>query len=715
MKPAQLDPGPSDRGSLKAIPSENTIIARPPFPVAVAPPPSSSPRDLATGSPRPTSAPDAPVPVSKARSRLYDDLRRDSGLAASSLTAKDSRTTLATDVESSGSLVHSSSVLPMTTEDRRAASLYNSSEEGVPRMQASNGYEREPLASETPFLGITTAIPNGGFEDLTSPGQLEFSKRGSMLIGGKKANHVKKSLNGPKIDGGSWRQPSNSLLLPSHSMRIPSRVLSADDEILSQKVRSMYECGYDEETSWSAGRFSRSGSGMKSEETAPTADSFRTPSRYEDTLLSQEMRDMTSRDFSQPTTVDSRRESSIQREETELAGGIEDWENVNGGDVDRYGFIVPRRLASRAPRPNSPRPASPEPPRLQRVSTLLLLASEAPRAQRSALKRSPSGKVSTRAATTSFPLRKASSTSLKTPSSRGSDKGSYQGNVSGSNPRIRSTTNRLPYNRTRRCMDEAGDMLTLPPGLADIAEHEEGGKVANGLKRKEWEREEKWRRMAKMVGKNKNGGGMLFEFDTKNPKLIERTWKGIPDRWRATAWHAFLTANAKRKKGSPSDDELIESFRLLLVQSSPDDVQIDIDVPRTINSHIMFRRRYRGGQRLLFRVLHALSIYFPDTGYVQGMAALAATLLCYFDEEMTFVMLVRLWQLRGLERLYQSGFEGLMQALEEFEKTWLGDSEVATKLVGHSSHCIHFYGSKDLISGRPSSAYPRRHMARAGT
>ena len=136
----------------------------------------------------------------------------------------------------------------------------------------------------------------------------------------------------------------------------------------------------------------------------------------------------------------------------------------------------------------------------------------------------------------------------------------------------------------------------------------------------------------------------------------------------------------------------------LLEQSSADDVQIDIDVPRTINSHIMFRRRYRGGygswsladhgladsassQRLLFRVLHALSLYFPDTGYVQGMAALAATLLCYYDEESSFVMLVRLWQLRGLQRLYQPGFDGLMDTLGEFERDWLGDEAVAKKLV----------------------------------
>jgi hypothetical protein len=231
-------------------------------------------------------------------------------------------------------------------------------------------------------------------------------------------------------------------------------------------------------------------------------------------------------------------------------------------------------------------------------------------------------------------------------------------------------------------VDEAADMLTLPPGLAGVAENETTVKTAHEMKRKEWQREDKWRKMAKPVDTGKNGGGMVFEFDTKSHKLIERTWKGIPDRWRATAWHAFLSASARKQPNCPSDEELIANFQSLVAESSPDDVQIDIDVPRTINSHIMFRRRYRGGQRLLFRVLHCVSIYFPNTGYVQGMAALAATLLCYFDEEMAFVMLVRMWELRGLARLYQAGFDGLMQALDEFEKNWLDGGEIAVKLVG---------------------------------
>jgi hypothetical protein len=229
------------------------------------------------------------------------------------------------------------------------------------------------------------------------------------------------------------------------------------------------------------------------------------------------------------------------------------------------------------------------------------------------------------------------------------------------------------------------------------------------MKKKEWEREEKWRKMAKLTSKSQDGSGMTFEFDVKSAKLRERTWKGIPDRWRATAWHAFLSASAKKKKDCPTEEDLIRKFHELQEDSSPDDLQIDIDVPRTISHHIMFRRRYRGGQRLLFRVLHAMSLYFPETGYVQGMATLAATLLAYYDEERAFVMLVRLWLLRGLDRLYRSGFSGLMEALDNFEKEWLGGGEVADKLVFSTSPHRFF---NDLLTVDAVRAWNHAHSVR---
>ncbi|KAF2211241.1 hypothetical protein CERZMDRAFT_90962 [Cercospora zeae-maydis SCOH1-5] len=233
-----------------------------------------------------------------------------------------------------------------------------------------------------------------------------------------------------------------------------------------------------------------------------------------------------------------------------------------------------------------------------------------------------------------------------------------------------------------RLLAEASDMLSLPPGLADIAEAEDAGATASARKQREWARGEKWQKMAKAVSRRNEGtgGGMHFEFDTSDPKLIERTWKGIPDRWRAAAWHSFLCESARRRGNHTTDAELIGQFHKLQEMSCADDVQIDVDVPRTVQLHIMFRRRYRGGQRLLFRVLHAMALYFPEVGYVQGMASIAVTLLCYYDEENAFVMMVRLWQLRGLESLFTENFSGLMAALAEFEQDWLSRGDVAAKL-----------------------------------
>lgn len=556
----------------------------------------------------------------------------------------------------------------------------------------SNGPGNEHIGD---FHGIDTSIPTGGFEELMSLDKLEFSKRGSILLGGKRANMNRQSM----LAGLSKTSEQIRVQLPSIPQATPQasprpspcpaprspplssirsrahsgRVLSADDMMLSRKVRLMYEHGNENAADWDELR------DMNSE--------WRDSQAIDDnsvvgipiggsTLTVDNIRHRGNESLKSPSFTASRRESMIVKEPTEAAGGIEDWENIGGGEVDRYGFIVPKKAGSRGSLNNSG--DAQESPGLRRVSTALKMVSEEPR-QRRTIRRTGSNARSSRSANPSgTPRRRRSQRSLRPPGSMYS----YQSTSSYSitqNP-FRYAANRLPHNKDRRWMDEASDMLTLPPGLADIAEREDGGRAAMAMKKKEWEREEKWRKMAKIVTRGANSGGMIFEFDTKDAKLISRTWKGIPDRWRATAWYAFLSASAKVTKNSPTDEELIENFYELQEEGSADDVQIDVDIPRTINSHIMFRRRYRGGQRLLFRVLHAMSLYLPDTGYVQGMAALTATLLCYYDEEKAFVMLVRLWQLRGLERLYESGFEGLMEALKDFEENWLAEGDVAKKL-----------------------------------
>jgi hypothetical protein len=611
---------------------------------------------------RPRTSPHPKPSALAARSLLSEDVRRDSALLPTSAVANDYAPP-----EIPGQELSRVSSLPTIV-------VHGSRSQDVPRYVQDEG-EADSSTRLTPtdshpapdFSGITTSIPTGGFGDLALPDKLQFSQRGSMLLDGKRAAVFTDNAQTPP----PTRPSTASQLTPKSSHRLsPSirerRVLSTDESDLSRKVRSMYEYGSERGAEWP----DRSVADQTLVEDEEEGDVQSLPAG---STLSVDKLRPGNQDLLRSPSLYSRRESQIQRTPYERAGGIEDWEDVDSGEVDRYGFISPKKSESRSSNHSG---TTAEPGRLPRVSTALADASDIPRRKRT-IRRAPS---KLRHSNTGTLTRRASKRSLQQNGSIRSFNSTSSFSVT-QNP-LRYASNRLPQNRDRRWMDEASDMLTLPPGLSDLADKEDGGIAALAMKKKEWQREEKWRKMGKASQSNHlKGGGMQFDFDTKDPKVIERTWKGIPDRWRASAWYSFLAASARKNKACEDEGALTEVFYDLQEESSPDDVQIDCDVPRTINRHIMFRRRYRGGQRLLFRVLHALSLYFPTTGYVQGMATLAATLLCYYDEEQSFIMMVRMWQLRGLDRLYESGFGGLMEALDEFEKLWLRGGDVAKKLV----------------------------------
>ncbi|KFZ13775.1 hypothetical protein V502_06445 [Pseudogymnoascus sp. VKM F-4520 (FW-2644)] len=597
--------------------------------------------------------------------------------------------------------------------------------ENIPRTPSSNG--DVPTLNSSPereFTPLTTSLPDMQLDFIN---QVSFSTRGSVLLGGRKAVNARPIskpaservpaaaeprktapetsntvVELPKTAPEPLRtapelpksvpEPSNTVIEPPNTVLEPSNTVAEPPKTMlepprtapeplrtapklpkvalepprtapepsllpvlpeeiakeSLKVRSMYE--EDVITDWRDGNPINNPQPLTEENEGPSNDTF----------------NIQLRPRPQTARAPSTKRYSVLRREHELAGGIEDWEDISGGDLDRYGFIV---KTSDAPG----RSGTPEPRAPQRVSTSLQLASQAPRKQRGFGLQSP--------------VKNTAAKSLRTQNTTASQR-------SVSRP-LRTLANRLPGNEDRRWMDEAGDMLTLPHGLADITEVDERTTAAEATKKREWARSEKWRRMAKLVNSGTGGEGMEFEFDVANPKLIDRTWKGIPDMWRATAWRCFLNASAKKVEGSPTEASLIEAFQRLVAEGSADDVQIDMDVPRTINSHIMFRKRYRGGQRLLFRVLHCLALYFPDTGYVQGMASLAATLLCYYDEETTFIMCVRLWTLRGLDKLYAHGFAGLMSALDEFQVDWMRGHDVSRQLdeldIGPTAYGTRWY------------------------
>ncbi|KAF8846007.1 RabGAP/TBC [Paxillus ammoniavirescens] len=179
---------------------------------------------------------------------------------------------------------------------------------------------------------------------------------------------------------------------------------------------------------------------------------------------------------------------------------------------------------------------------------------------------------------------------------------------------------------------------------------------------KEAERIAKWGRMMEVRSRDRGGNVESWAVKPlKAHKLRRRVYKGIPDRWRTAAWEMLMTTYSK--SGHEEVAKLGESYQRDLEKPSGYDIQIDLDVPRTISGHILFRTRYGLGQRSLFHVLHSFSLRCEQCGYVQGMGPIAATLLCYFAPERVYAALTRLHDAYSMHTVFSPGFPGLLETI----------------------------------------------------
>lgn len=229
---------------------------------------------------------------------------------------------------------------------------------------------------------------------------------------------------------------------------------------------------------------------------------------------------------------------------------------------------------------------------------------------------------------------------------------------------------------------------------------------------REMARTAKWGRM--LVARSRDQGGNVDLWDikpTKEQKLRERVFKGIPDCWRSAAWEVLL--NRFTRTGKNELKKFAEDYRAALDLPSTYDIQIDLDVPRTIGGHIMFKTRYGQGcvnrctiprevidfllsQRSLFHVLHCLSLRCETCGYCQGMGPIAATLLCYFDPERVYASLVRLHDAYSMHFIFSPGFPGLLEAIyiqERIMEQMMPDVFAAFKkhMISTTSYATKWY------------------------
>lgn len=111
---------------------------------------------------------------------------------------------------------------------------------------------------------------------------------------------------------------------------------------------------------------------------------------------------------------------------------------------------------------------------------------------------------------------------------------------------------------------------------------------------KEQSRIAKWERMLQPQLRDQGGNVEIWALDAnKGRKLRDRVYKGIPDRWRSAAWDMLMSKLAKTDQRSMR--AMREAYREGLDKPSSFDIQIDLDVPRTISGHVMFRTRYGMG------------------------------------------------------------------------------------------------------------------------
>uniref|UniRef100_A0A7N9DB04 Rab-GAP TBC domain-containing protein n=1 Tax=Macaca fascicularis TaxID=9541 RepID=A0A7N9DB04_MACFA len=133
---------------------------------------------------------------------------------------------------------------------------------------------------------------------------------------------------------------------------------------------------------------------------------------------------------------------------------------------------------------------------------------------------------------------------------------------------------------------------------------------------------------------------MLRQWETykNSKKLIDRVYKGIPMNIRGQVWSVLLNIQEVKSKNPRTYKVMKEKGK----RSSEHIHQINVDISKTLRTHIFFRDRYGAKQRELFYILLAYSEYNPEVGYCRDLSPIAALFLLYLPEEDAFWALVQL-------------------------------------------------------------------------
>uniref|UniRef100_A0A0D9R6Q0 Rab-GAP TBC domain-containing protein n=1 Tax=Chlorocebus sabaeus TaxID=60711 RepID=A0A0D9R6Q0_CHLSB len=131
-------------------------------------------------------------------------------------------------------------------------------------------------------------------------------------------------------------------------------------------------------------------------------------------------------------------------------------------------------------------------------------------------------------------------------------------------------------------------------------------------------------------------------------------YKGIPLVVRGWAWSLLLDID-KAKAENPGEDKVMKEKGK---RSSRITYHIKVDVSRTLQNHVMFKKKFLKTQQELCDILVAYSAYNPEVGYHRHLSHVTATLLLYLLEEDAFLVLAQL--LAGERHFLQYSTVGIL-------------------------------------------------------
>jgi len=164
-----------------------------------------------------------------------------------------------------------------------------------------------------------------------------------------------------------------------------------------------------------------------------------------------------------------------------------------------------------------------------------------------------------------------------------------------------------------------------------------------------------------------------------NPKewetLKDKVFEGVPNRLRARIWPLLSGSYDLLYKNPGVYKHFLDRLNRIKYKE-----ELESDIKRTYPEHPLFIEADGIGQKSLYNILGAFSLFDPETGYHQGMNFIGAILLMQMNEESAFWLFIQLMKNYGINELYRNDTNYLQDWMKEFDKWFI---RILPKLYHH--------------------------------